>query len=259
VTSDDDTAVRSKSFGAVADEYDRLRPVLNDDTLDWVLPPHAVDVLEIAAGTGIATRRLASRVPHLTAVEPDDRMRAVLAGRSPEVRALAGRAEELPVDDDAFDAVVIATAWHWVDQARALLEVARVLRPGGRLSIFWCGPDRSVAFMRNLRSGRPANDPDNAAEIETHWRHHHRVDAGTLTPELFTPGEQAQFRWTQPMDREDLIAMMGTFSRMIVLDDTERHQLFADMRRYLDEHEDYRDRDIIDVPMRSECWRATAR
>ncbi len=79
VRQDEDTAVQSRSFGAVADEYDRLRPGPSDEALDWLIPTGASDVLEVGAGTGILTRLLAERVAHVTAVEPDDRMRDVLA------------------------------------------------------------------------------------------------------------------------------------------------------------------------------------
>ena len=75
---DENTAVLSRSFGKVADEYDRLRSGPSDEALDWLIPEGATDALEIGAGTGILTRLLAERVPHVTAVEPDERMRAVL-------------------------------------------------------------------------------------------------------------------------------------------------------------------------------------
>ena len=81
VRQDEATARLSRSFGAVADEYDRLRPGPSDEALDWLLPEGASDVLEIGAGTGLLTRLLRRRVAHVTAIEPDDRMRAVLASR----------------------------------------------------------------------------------------------------------------------------------------------------------------------------------
>ena len=93
---DETTAILSRSFGAVADEYNRLRSGPSAEALDWLLPEGAGDVLEIGAGTGILTRLLAERVAHVTAVEPDDRMRAVLAAGDAGVEILAGRAEEIP-------------------------------------------------------------------------------------------------------------------------------------------------------------------
>ena len=94
---DENTAILSRSFGQVADEYNRLRSAPSAAALDWLLPEGARDVLEIGAGTGILTRRLTERVEHVIAVEPDERMRAVLAAADPRVDVLAGQAEEFPL------------------------------------------------------------------------------------------------------------------------------------------------------------------
>lgn len=90
-------------------------------------------MLELAAGTGKLTEVLAQRFAHVTAVEPDDEMRA--ANRWGE--ALAGRAEAIPVSDDAVDAVFVAQAFHWFGRPEVLREIERVLRPGGVLVLIW--------------------------------------------------------------------------------------------------------------------------
>ena len=105
VRQDETTAVLSKAFGAVAGDYDRLRPGPSPEALDWLVPPGARDALEIGAGTGILTRLLAERLENVTAVEPDDRMRAVLSaqlsrtGAGAGVKVVAGQAEALPSPD----------------------------------------------------------------------------------------------------------------------------------------------------------------
>ena len=71
--------VRATSFGQVADDYDRLRPGPPDEALDWLVPPNCEFAVDLAAGTGLFTRALRARVTQVIAVEPDDRMRAVLA------------------------------------------------------------------------------------------------------------------------------------------------------------------------------------
>ncbi|HEY5017660.1 MAG TPA: rRNA adenine N-6-methyltransferase family protein, partial [Streptosporangiaceae bacterium] len=71
------------SFGAIADDYDRLRPGPPAAALDWLLPEHCEVAVDVGAGTGLLTRALAGRVPRVVAVEPDQRMRAVLQARSP--------------------------------------------------------------------------------------------------------------------------------------------------------------------------------
>ena len=256
---DEKTAVLSQSFGAVADDYDRLRSAPPEDALDWLLPAGAADALEIGAGTGLFTRKLAERVPHVTALEPDARMRAVLAAGAPAgVEVLDGHAEELPMDDGSFDVVTAQSAWHWVDEERAIPEVARVLRPGGRLALVWNGTNRSVDWMRNLWAGGVELDPDVKSETDRRRKRRHQVDELTLR-EWFIDPETKLFTWTRTMTKDDLIALAATYSAVIVMDDEAKAAHLAGVRRYLDAHPELGHGSLIDVPMRAFCWRSVTR
>jgi SAM-dependent methyltransferase len=253
---DDHTAVLSRSFGAVAGEYDRLRSGPSDESLDWLVPPDASDVLELGAGTGILTRLLAARVEHVTAVEPDDRMRAVLSHSGVRADVRAGHAEELPVDNSSYDVVIAASAWHWVDEARAVPEAARVLRPGGRLALTWNGVDRSIDWMRALWAGGVDLSAEDKAEVDRRRRRRHVVDVEAGGPSPFLEPETGMFRWTRRMGKEDLIGMAATYSAVITMDDEARRRHLKSMRRYLDAQPALAGQELIDVPMRSYCWRA---
>jgi SAM-dependent methyltransferase len=259
VRQDETTAVLSSSFGAVAGEYDRLRPSPSQEALDWLIPDRATDVLEIGAGTGVLTRLLAERVAHVTAVEPDDRMRALLGAAGAGVEVLAGRAEELPAATASYDLVIAASAWHWVDEERAVPEVARVLRPAGRLSLVWSGPDRSIDWMRALWAGGIVLEPEAQSDIEERRRQRHlvNVDVGGEGP--FLEPETALFRWTKSMTKADLVALSTTYSSVITMEDTARQAHLEAMSAYLDGLDAFAGTDVIDVPMRSYCWRATKR
>src|SRR5580658_2607332 len=142
--------MRRLSFGSVAGDYDRYRPPPPPQALDWVVPPGAQAVLDLAAGTGVVTRELVRRAAgtqRIIAVEPDERMRAVLAAGCPEAEVLAGRGEDIPLPDASVDAVVISAAWHWLDPERAVPEMARVLRVGGRLGVIWISRDARVPWV----------------------------------------------------------------------------------------------------------------
>ena len=256
---DETTAVLSKSFGSVADDYNRLRSGPPSEALDFLLPEGATDALEIGAGTGILTRLLVERIPHVTAIEPDDRMRALLAASAPDVDAVEGHAEEIPVRSGSYDVVVAQSAWHWVDEARAVPEVARVLRPHGRLSLAWTGTDRSVDWMRSLWAGGVEIGPEDKDEVDRRRRRRHMVNVEAGGPSPFDEPETMLFRWTRPMSKSDLVALAATYSAVIVMDDDARRQHLDSMLRYLDEHEVFSETDVIDVPMRSYCWRATKR
>jgi SAM-dependent methyltransferase len=252
---DGSTSARRQSFGGIASDYDRFRPGPPDDVVASLLPPGAEDVLELGAGTGALTRQLVGRVDHVTALEPDDRMRAVLTDRVPSAEVVAGQAEQIPAPDASFDAVIAASVWHWVDEERAVPEVARVLRPGGLFSLLWNGPDRSIDWMRSLWAGGVDLDEEEARTMDDHRRERHTV---TLRPGAsFSEPERWVTRWTQPMTKDDLVGLAGTYSQVIVMDEVERNDYLGAVRRFLDTNAQLASLDVIVVPMRCRCWRAT--
>ena len=156
------------SFGEIAEDYDRLRSGPATDAVDWLLPPGCQVAVDLGAGTGLLTRALARTVPRVVAVEPDERMAAVLRARSsPGIDVAQGRGEEIPLPDASADGVFVSSAWHWMDPERAPREIARVLRDGGRLGVIWTSGDRGKDWLREAgwfrRADRPAG-PDGQGE-----------------------------------------------------------------------------------------------
>jgi SAM-dependent methyltransferase len=95
-------------------------------------------VLEVGAGDGLNFEHYDARVEEVVAVEPEPHLRArAVARRAPRVTVVDGVAEALPAQDGTFDAVVACLVLCSVaDQARALAEARRVLRPGGELRFY---------------------------------------------------------------------------------------------------------------------------
>ncbi len=102
------------------------------------------------------------------------------------VDVVAGNAEKIPAAASSVDVVIAQSAWHWVDEERAVPEVARVLRPGGRLSLVWTGPDRSVDWMRSLWAGGIIFSPEEQTDVDNRRRRRHlvNVDVGGDSPFL---------------------------------------------------------------------------
>lgn len=108
------------------------------------------DVLEIGAGTGLNLPCYGPAVTSLTLTEPQPpmlrRLERKVREHRPSARVLRAPAEDLPFDDHSFDIAVSTLVLCGVDdQPRALRELRRVLRPGGRL-----------LFMEHVRSGDQA-------------------------------------------------------------------------------------------------------
>lgn len=98
-------------------------------------------VIEVGAGTGLNFPHYPATVTEVLAVEPEPYLRRVAltaARRAPApIRVVAGTAEALPAEDTAFDTAVASLVLCTVsDLDRALAEIRRVLRPGGRLRFF---------------------------------------------------------------------------------------------------------------------------
>jgi len=211
----------AQSFGAAATDYERVRP-------EW--PPAAVDraaallglgreaeVVDLAAGTGKLTRLLAERLDHVVAIEPDERMRALL-----EVESLAGTAEHIPLPDASADAVFVGDAFHWFDAPAALAEIARVLRPRGGLGLLWNDwwetdppiPEAAADILREPyeRSGRFFQ-----ADVQA-WR-------GAFDGSPFEPPREERLRGETTRSAEELATLFCSTSSIASLDPAEREEL----------------------------------
>ena len=238
------------SFGSIAEDYDGLRPQAPQAAVDWLVPSGCEVAVDVGAGTGLFTRTLVSRAAQVIAVEPDARMRKVLAERSPEVRAVEGRGESIPLPDASADAVFVSSAWHWMDRERTVPEIGRVLRDGGRLGLIWTSRDREVDWVRDL-DRLPGGDKGDEKQAD---RFRRRLDFDLPEPQLFHEIARETFRFVRTMPVEDVVAMLGTYSRAIIASADDRAQALSEARAALEAR--FPAADTIDIPMRAWCWRA---
>ena len=235
------TGERSLSFGEQAAAYERGRPSYPPESINWLLPAGAVDVLDLGAGTGKLTVRLAERGLTVTAVDPIPEMLEVLSGSLPSVLALLGTAEEIPLPDNSVDAVLVAQAWHWFDPERAAAEVARVLRPGGRLGLVWNIRDERLGWVKELnRIIGCEHDPSadslcgDFADIETH-----------------------RFEWTSYLTPQALLDLVASRSYCITSPAEVRRQVLAEVRELLNTHPALAGSTGLALPYVTHCVRAT--
>lgn len=240
-------STRALSFGSVAANYHLYRPRTPSALLDWLLPPSARDVVDLAAGTGALTELLVQRSVSVTAVEPDPGMREVLVDAAPGAVVLAGTAEDIPLPDSSADALFAASAWHWFDLPRAVPEIARVLRDEGALCVLRNGMDSRVEWVAELR-GRV---------MTVSGRQGPGRDQLTL-PDGSPFGQPAKHEvtWVLPMPTADLLSLLETYSQVITASPDDRRISRERAVVLLSEHPETRGLDVIDVPMRSVGWRA---
>lgn len=143
-------------FNTVAELYEATRRGYPAEIIDAMLATAAVGpaaaVLEIGCGTGQLTRQLAGRGLDLTAIDVGPAM-VDMARRTvaePAVRFHVTAFEDFR-DGKAFDLVVSATAFHWVDPVTGLVRAARLLRPGGWLALLSTGERYAEPLRSQLR------------------------------------------------------------------------------------------------------------
>jgi len=249
VATDERRQAQAASFGAVAGAYERGRPPYPATAVDWLIPAGAAQVLDLGAGTGKLTRQLAGRGLDVTAVEPSEGMRAQLRRAVPGVRALAGTAERIPLPDRSADAVLVAQAWHWVDPAAAVPEMARVLRPGGLLGLLWNIRDERAGWVAELGTAlRRSDGPRSGTDA---------VSAAPLVGPPFGPAERHDIEWVHHVSPEALIDMVTSRSYVITLPAAGREALLSEVRRLLRTHPALAGAGEIALPYVTRCWRAT--
>jgi SAM-dependent methyltransferase len=247
-----DRETRRLSFGSVATDYDRYRPSPPPQMLDWLIPLGVRAILDLAAGTGAVTRELIGRAARIIAVEPDERMRAVLTARCPQAEVLAGRGEDIPLPDASVDAVVISSAWHWLNPEQAVPEITRVLRVGGVLGVLWISRDVHVPWVTEFNQlARESREADRRPEGAPAGRRRREVTFPLGTP-LSAP-EEHTVEFSLPMTKDELAGLLGTYSGVITLDAERRADFSRRVRAFLDRQP----WDRTDLPLSCRCLRST--
>ena len=126
----------AEGFGADAGRYDRARPTYPADLVDRIIAASpGRDVLDVGCGTGISARLFQAAGCQVLGVDPDPRMAELARQGGTEVEI--AKFEDWDPAGRTFDAVVAAQAWHWVEPVAGTAKAGAVLRPGGRLAVFW--------------------------------------------------------------------------------------------------------------------------
>ncbi len=238
----DDLQRQARSFGAVADAYDRGRPSYPHDAAVWLTSAKPLAVLELGAGTGKLTEQLVALGHDVHATDPDPAMLEILKSRLPGVRTAEAVAEEIPGPDNAYDVVVGAQCFHWFDVDRAIPEIVRVLKPGGSLSLTWNERDERIPWVKRLGRiiGTQEQDVDPTEVLKKTLR--------------FLYVEAETFKNWQTVDRSSIQDLVRSRSNIAVLDDTARAEKLEELLAFYDEFG--RGMDGMKLPYVTRCFRA---
>jgi SAM-dependent methyltransferase len=241
--ADDSERRRARSFGDVAEDYDLARPTYPVEAVSWLLGRDPLEVVDLGAGTGRLTEVLVGAGHRVTAVEPLPALREKLSVTVPEARLLVGTAEDIPLPDASADAVLVGQAFHWFDVEPALAEIARVLRPCGRIGLLWNFRESTPGWMRDLTAIAGENDlPEGwVAEFEA-------LERVALV-------EAQVFRLEHLVDRDRLLALVRSWSYVATRPADERDEILRRVGELWDGHPELAHAGEAAMPYRTEAYR----
>jgi SAM-dependent methyltransferase len=237
--SAEELAIRARSFGAVARDYDRARPTYADALVDDIvalLPGSAV--IEVGAGTGKATVLFGVRGLEIAGIEPDPQMAAVLTENCrelPNVTVTVSAFEDFQAAR-LYDGLIAAQSWHWTDPARRWAKAASLLRTGGLIALFW---NRTLAHLTPL-----------APAITEIYRRHGIVASNDLSPDTTPPAwprdemekqqtladvEVREYSSVHNYSTQEWCDYMASTSNLLILEQAKRLAVLTDLARVIDD------------------------
>ena len=150
----------TQRFGDRVQDYVRYRPRYPRELIPLLqqrigLQPSWV-VADIGSGTGFSAEPFLELGNTVYGIEPNDEMRAAgeqLLANHPRFNSVSGTAEQTTLPDHSIDLITAGQAFHWFDRTRARVEFDRILKPGGRIALFWNRRDvDSTEFARDYEA-----------------------------------------------------------------------------------------------------------
>ena len=245
-------------FETVAELYDRVRPGYPEPLLDSAFATAGIGpgagVLEIGCGTGQLTGALVERGFRVRALDPGAGMLAAARRRVGGVELVHARFEDADLPRGAFDAVVSASAFHWVDPAVGWRKAADVLRPGGAIVLlthmFVAGAVSADAaaklravYARHTGAEWRLRTPDEVL-AEAHARRDNVSAVWAVAdgrPEvaearrLFEPATVEALAWEARYSADELIAYQRTTATNLGLDEGRSAALEQELRALVQE------------------------
>jgi SAM-dependent methyltransferase len=233
-----------RTFDRAAADYEAARPAYPEELIDALVDATGImghaRLLEVGCGPGTATVPLAERGYDITALELGPNLAEVARANLepfPRVNVVCDSFEDWVSQGAAFDLILAATSWPWVDPAVRYRRAHELLGPGGHLAVWGAAhvlPEDGDHFFVDIQEvydeigeGLPAGArlpapgqlPDLSAEIAA---------SGLFEVELVR-----HFDWLVRYDADSYLRLLDTFSGHLAMAPDKRDHLYSEIRRRL--------------------------
>jgi SAM-dependent methyltransferase len=230
----------AESFGVDTARYDRARPRYPNELIAAVLAASpGREMLDVGCGTGIEARQFRDAGFAVLGVEPDARMAAF--ARQTGIEVEVAKFEDWDPAGRNFDAVVAGQSWHWVDPVAGVANAARVLRPGGSLTMFWHvfeAPrevnERFAEVYRRVAPGSPLQVPSGRSALELYQAGMDKVAETLRATGGFGRPERWRFDWEQHYTREQWLDLLPTTGGLTWLAEDKLAEVLAEVGAAID-------------------------
>lgn len=225
-------------FEPIAHQYDECRPRYPAALFSAVKDIARVDresrMLEVGAGTGIASRELAAIGCSLVCLEPGPNMAQLAREKlrsypNAEVVQSAFETWAPTHPGGSFDVIFAATAWHWVDEESGLQLAAELLRPGGWIALAWqvLSGFEPPSLMRDLQRIYEDHAPELASTYDLQSNPYTRWGERLVASSLFIDVTTRRFPHVAELDASRFVALADTYIGHHDLSAPRRARLYA--------------------------------
>lgn len=206
------------------------------------------NVIDLGAGTGKLTQML-HPAASVIAVEPVAAMRAEFTKQLPDRQVVSGTAEAIPAPSASVDAVVCGQSFHWFANPGAVMEIHRVLKPGGQLGLIWNVRDESVDWVAAITEILTPFEGDAPRFHTGQWR-------TALNSNLFTEVEEVRIGHTHTGTPQ--IVILDRFlsvSFIAALPPADKARVAQQLRTLIEDHPALRNRALVHFPYQTRAYR----
>lgn len=230
------------SFNSAAELYDRARPSYPAAAVRRIIEKSQLTkksrILEIGAGTGKASVLFARHGYPMLCLEPGVQMGAIARKNLepyPNAQVKTTTFEDWGLQKNAFDLIISAQAFHWVDAEIGFRKCAKALKPGGWVALFWNLPNDPETGVYNriqrayqrlapemTRRHKQKSQSDHVAEIRQDLESHR---------DLFPLQKVYRFSWQESYSPDSYLELLSTYSDHIALPPADRDRLYDAIRK----------------------------